>query len=102
MLLPRQHPIVLIKLDLALKGKRFIFHLMQAGALPSAQLSMQYLQQQPRQCPLNGALQFCVVSCEVSVGFIGGQQSSIHRLHAGWTGEGAHQPWVNAIHMINV
>lgn len=37
-----------------------------------------------------------------SVGFVGGQQSSVDGLHAGGTGEGAHQPRVNAIHMVDV
>lgn len=37
-----------------------------------------------------------------SVGLIGGQQSGVHRLHAGGTGERPHQPVVYTVHMVNV
>lgn len=37
-----------------------------------------------------------------SVGFIRGEQGCVHRLHAGGAGEGAHQPGVDAIHVVNV
>lgn len=37
-----------------------------------------------------------------SVGFVRGQQGCIYRLHAGGAGEGAHQPGVYAIHMVDV
>lgn len=37
-----------------------------------------------------------------SVGFIRREQGCIHRLHAGGTGEGPHQPGVDAIHVVNV
>lgn len=37
-----------------------------------------------------------------SVGFIRWEQGCVHRLHAGGTGEGAHQPGVNAIHVVDV
>lgn len=37
-----------------------------------------------------------------SADFIGGEQRCIHGLHAGRAGEGAHQPGVNAIHVVGV
>lgn len=37
-----------------------------------------------------------------SVGFICGQQGCIYWLHAGGAGEGAHQPGVNAVHVVDV
>lgn len=37
-----------------------------------------------------------------SVCLIGGQQCSIHRLHAWWTCEGAHKPVIYTFHMVNV
>ncbi len=37
-----------------------------------------------------------------SVGLVGGEQSSIHRLHAGGAGEGSHQPVVYTVHVVDV
>lgn len=37
-----------------------------------------------------------------SVGFVRGQQGCVYRLHAGRAGEGAHQPGVNAIDVVNM
>lgn len=37
-----------------------------------------------------------------SVGFVRGEQGRVHWLHAGGTGEGAHQPGVDAVHVVNV
>lgn len=39
---------------------------------------------------------------EESVGLIGGEQGSIHRLHAGGAGEGSHQPVVYTVHVVDV
>lgn len=36
------------------------------------------------------------------VGFIRGQQGCIDWLHAGWAGEGTHQPGIDAIHVVDV
>lgn len=38
----------------------------------------------------------------VSVGFVSGEQGRVHGLHAGGTGEGPHQPGVDAVHVVNV
>lgn len=38
----------------------------------------------------------------ISVGFVCGKQGCVHGLHAGGAGEGAHQPGVDAVHMVNV
>lgn len=44
-----------------------------------------------------------LVSYETSsVGLIGGEQGGIHRLHTGRTGEGPHQPGVDAVHVVDV
>lgn len=43
----------------------------------------------------------CLLPCG-SVGLIGRQQSGVHRLHAGWTGEGSHEPVVYAVHVVDV
>lgn len=53
-------------------------------------------------CTVNKCTEMSVVRLLQSVGFISGQQSSVHRLHAGRAGEGAHQPRINAIHVINM
>lgn len=37
-----------------------------------------------------------------SVGLIGGEQGSIHRLHAGRAGEGPHEPVVYTVHVVDV
>lgn len=37
-----------------------------------------------------------------SVGFVGGEQRGVHRLHAGRAGEGAHQPGVDAVDVVDV
>lgn len=37
-----------------------------------------------------------------SVGLVGGEQGGIHGLHAGWTGEGSHQPVVYTVHVVDV
>lgn len=37
-----------------------------------------------------------------SVGLIGGEQRSVHRLHAGGAGEGPHQPIVYTVHVVDV
>lgn len=39
---------------------------------------------------------------EVSVGLVGREQGSIHRLHAGGAGEGSHQPVVYTVHVVDV
>ena len=39
---------------------------------------------------------------EGSVGLVGGEQGSIHRLHAGGAGEGSHQPVVYTVHVVDV
>lgn len=56
--------------------------------------------------------QFCLKRCSYfrqeqpsggySVGFISRQQGCIYRFHAGGAGEGAHQPGVNAVHVVDV
>lgn len=38
----------------------------------------------------------------LSVGLVGGQQGGVHGLHAGRAGEGAHEPRVDAVHVIDV
>lgn len=38
----------------------------------------------------------------LSICLVGSQQSSIDRLHTGRAGEGAHQPGINAVHVIDV
>lgn len=40
--------------------------------------------------------------CCVSVGLVGGEQRSIHWLHAGGAGEGAHQPVIYTVHVVDV
>lgn len=45
---------------------------------------------------------YCLMLKHWSVGLIGGQQSSVHRLHAGGTGERPHQPVVYTVHVVNV
>ena len=37
-----------------------------------------------------------------SVGLVGGEQGSIHGLHAGGAGEGPHQPVVYTVHVVDV
>lgn len=37
-----------------------------------------------------------------SVGLIGGEQGSIHRLHAGRAGEGPHEPVIYTVHVVDV
>lgn len=37
-----------------------------------------------------------------SVGLVGGEQRSVHRLHAGGAGEGAHEPRVDTGHVVDV
>lgn len=37
-----------------------------------------------------------------SVGLVGGEQGSIHRLHAGGAGEGPHEPVVYTVHVVDV
>lgn len=37
-----------------------------------------------------------------SVGLVGGEQRCVHRLHAGGTGEGAHEPRVDTVHVVDV
>lgn len=63
-----------------------------------------YLFEQLGQFRLKGAVTFRQErpSRGRSVGFIRGQQGRIYRLHAGGAGEGAHQPGVNAIHVVDV
>ena len=39
---------------------------------------------------------------EKLVGLIGGEQGSVHRLHAGGAGKGSHQPVVYTVHMVDV
>lgn len=39
---------------------------------------------------------------ENSVGLVGGEQGSIHRLHAGGAGEGSHKPIIYTVHMVDV
>lgn len=37
-----------------------------------------------------------------SVGLVGGEQCSVHRLHAGGAGERPHQPVVDTVHVVDV
>lgn len=39
---------------------------------------------------------------ENSVGLVGGEQGSIHRLHAGGAGEGSHKPIIYTVHVVDV
>ena len=53
-----------------------------------------------RRCPQgNGPGAYCK---QWSVGLVGGEQCSIHRLHAGGAGEGAHEPVVYAVLVVGV
>lgn len=48
-------------------------------------------------------VQACLSGSESSpVGLVGGEQCCIHWLHAGGAGEGAHEPRVNTVHVVDV
>lgn len=47
----------------------------------------------------------CMCVCVLlwpSVGLVGGEQRSVHRLHAGGAGKGPHQPVVYTVHVVDV